>query len=94
MLQGSENFQGRLDLDVIAVQDGIGAADNGKAHVTPRGSGNYLRAVKSACDEYGVEFWVDMEMWRRERPVRLRTRRAFTSDGYRLERGRGECQWV
>jgi hypothetical protein len=49
--------------DVIAVQDGIGAADNGKAHVTLADLGIYLRAVKAACDEYGVKFWVDTEMF-------------------------------
>lgn len=63
VLQGFfENlFKAGWTPDVIAVQDGIGAADNGKAHVTLAELGNYLRAVKTACDEYDVEFWVDAE---------------------------------
>ena len=50
--------------DVIAVQDGIGASDAGKAHADILTVGNYERAVSKACSQYGIEFWVDMELFR------------------------------
>jgi hypothetical protein len=50
--------------DVIAVQDGIGASDAGKAHADIATVGNYERAVAQACAKYGIEFWVDAELFR------------------------------
>jgi hypothetical protein len=50
--------------DVIAVQDGIGASDAGKAHADISTVGNYERAIANACSQYGIEFWVDMELFR------------------------------
>jgi hypothetical protein len=50
--------------DVIAVQDGIGASDAGKAHADISTVGNYERAIVNACSQYGIEFWVDMELFR------------------------------
>ena len=50
--------------DVIAVQDGIGASDAGKAHADILTVANYERAVANACSQYGIEFWVDMELFR------------------------------
>jgi hypothetical protein len=50
--------------DVIAIQDGIGASDAGKAHAVIATVGNYERAVAQACVQYGVEFWVDAELFR------------------------------
>ncbi len=50
--------------DVFAVQDGIGASDAGKAHADILTVANYERAVANACSQYGIEFWVDMELFR------------------------------
>ena len=50
--------------DVIAVQDGIGASDAGKAHADISTVGNYERAVAKVCSQYKIEFWVDMELFR------------------------------
>ena len=50
--------------DIIAVQDGIGASDAGKAHADISTVGNYERAIVNACSQYGIEFWVDMELFR------------------------------
>lgn len=50
--------------NVIAVQDGIGASDAGKAHANILTVANYERAVAKACSQYGIEFWVDMELFR------------------------------
>lgn len=50
--------------DIIAVQDGVGASDAGKPHAETATVGNYERAVAKACKKYGIEFWVDMEMFR------------------------------
>ena len=50
--------------DVIAVQDGVGASDAGKPHAETATVGNYERAVAKACSKYGIEFWVDMELFR------------------------------
>ena len=50
--------------DVIAVQDGVGASDAGKHHAETSNVAQYERAVASACSKYGVEFWVDMELFR------------------------------
>ena len=50
--------------DIIAVQDGIGANDAGKLHAETATVGNYERAVAQACKKYGIEFWVDMELFR------------------------------
>ena len=50
--------------DVIAVQDGIGASDAGKVHADISTVGNYERAIANACSQYGIEFWVDMELFR------------------------------
>jgi hypothetical protein len=50
--------------DIIAVQDGVGASDAGKHHAETTNVGNYERAVVQACKKYGIEFWVDMELFR------------------------------
>jgi hypothetical protein len=50
--------------DIIAVQDGVGASDAGKAHAETATVGNYERAVAAACKKYGIIFWVDMELFR------------------------------
>ena len=50
--------------DVIAVQDGVGASDAGKHHAETTNVGNYERAVAQACSQYGIDFWVDMELFR------------------------------
>ena len=50
--------------DIIAVQDGVGASDAGKHHAETTNVGNYERAVAQACNQYGIEFWVDMELFR------------------------------
>lgn len=52
--------------DVVAVQDGVGASDAGKHHAETSNVAQYERAVASACSKYGVEFWVDMELFRTE----------------------------
>ena len=49
--------------EVIAVQDGVGASDAGKAHANTSTVGNYERAVAKACSQYGIEFWVDQELF-------------------------------
>ena len=50
--------------DVIAVQDGIGANDAGKVHADISTVGNYERTVAKVCSKYGIDFWVDMELFR------------------------------
>ena len=50
--------------DIIAVQDGIGASDAGKAHADISTVANYERAIVNACSQYGIEFWVDTELFR------------------------------
>ena len=50
--------------DIIAVQDGVGASDAGKPHAETTNVGNYERSVAEACKQYGIEFWVDMELFR------------------------------
>jgi len=50
--------------DVIAVQDGVGASDAGKHHAETSNVAQYERAVASACNQYEIEFWVDMELFR------------------------------
>ena len=50
--------------DIIAVQDGVGASDAGKHHAETATVGNYERAVAAACKKYGINFWVDMELFR------------------------------
>jgi len=50
--------------NVIAVQDGVGASDAGKPHADISTVGNYERAVAKACTQYGIEFWVDLELFR------------------------------
>ena len=57
-------FEAGFKPDVIAVQDGVGASDAGKAHANISTVGNYERAVAKACSQYGIEFWVDMELFR------------------------------
>ncbi|MBP5441438.1 MAG: DUF4434 domain-containing protein [Fibrobacter sp.] len=49
--------------DIIAVQDGVGASDAGKHHAETATVGNYERAVANACKQYGIEFWVDLELF-------------------------------
>lgn len=49
--------------NIIAVQDGVGASDAGKHHAETTNVGNYERAVADACKKYGIEFWVDMELF-------------------------------
>jgi hypothetical protein len=50
--------------DVIAVQDGIGANDAGKIHADIAMVEKYERVVAQACAKYGIEFWVDAELFR------------------------------
>ena len=50
--------------DVIAVQDGVGASDAGKPHASTATAGNYERVIAKTCTQYGIEFWVDMELFR------------------------------
>ena len=50
--------------DIIAVQDGVGASDAGKAHAETATVGGYERAVAAACKKYDIDFWVDMELFR------------------------------
>ena len=57
-------FEAGFKPDIIAVQDGIGASDAGKAHASSATVGNYERAVAKACSKFGIEFWVDMELFR------------------------------
>lgn len=59
-------FAAGFNPDVIAVQDGVGASDAGKHHAETSNVAQYERAVASACSKYGVEFWVDMELFRTE----------------------------
>lgn len=49
--------------DIIAEQDGIGASDAGNNHADISTVGNYERAVQKACDAYGIDFWVDAELF-------------------------------
>ena len=57
-------FEAGFKPDVIAVQDGVGASDAGNAHTNTATVGNYERVVAKVCSQYGIEFWVDMEMFR------------------------------
>lgn len=57
-------FDAGFKPDIIAVQDGVGASDAGKRHAETTTVGNYERAVAQACKKYGIEFWVDMELFR------------------------------
>ena len=57
-------FEAGFKPDVIAVQDGVGASDAGNAHANTATVGNYERVVAKVCSQYGIEFWVDMEMFR------------------------------
>ncbi len=57
-------FAAGFNPDVIAVQDGVGASDAGKHHAETSNVAQYERAVASACSKYGIEFWVDMELFR------------------------------
>ena len=50
--------------DIIAVQDGVGASDAGKAHAETATVSGYERAVAAACKKYGIDFWVDLELFR------------------------------
>ena len=50
--------------DIIAVQDGVGASDAGMAHAETATVGGYERAVAAACKKYGIDFWVDLELFR------------------------------
>ena len=50
--------------DIIAVQDGVGASDAGKHHAETSNVAQYERAVAQACKQYGIDFWVDMELFR------------------------------
>ena len=50
--------------DIIAVQDGVGASDAGRDHADTATVGNYERAVAAACKQYGIDFWVDLELFR------------------------------
>ena len=50
--------------DVIAVQDGVGASDAGKPHAETATVSGYERAVAAACKKYGIDFWVDLELFR------------------------------
>lgn len=59
-----ELFAAGFKPDIIAVQDGVGAGDAGKPHAETTIVGNYERAVAQACKKYGIEFWVDMELFR------------------------------
>lgn len=51
---------------VIAVQDGIGANDNGKFHADTANVASFERAMKKACDAFGIDFWADAELFRGE----------------------------
>ena len=57
-------FAAGFKLDIIAVQDGVGASDAGKPHAETATVGNYERAVAQACKKYSIDFWVDMELFR------------------------------
>lgn len=52
--------------DIVAVQDGVGASDGGNHHAEPSNVANYERAVARACTQYGIDFWVDMELFSTE----------------------------
>lgn len=52
--------------DVVAVQDGVGASDGGKHHAETSNVASYERAVARACTQYGIDFWVDMELFSTE----------------------------
>ena len=57
-------FSAGFKPDVLAVQDGVGASDGGRAHAETATVGNYERAVAQACSQYGIDFWVDLELFR------------------------------
>ena len=57
--------------DIIAVQDGVGASDAGKAHAETATVGNYERVVAEACKKYGINFWVDMQLFRTDKSQAL-----------------------
>ena len=57
-------FAAGFSPDVVAVQDGVGASDAGRAHADTSTVGNYERAVAQACKKYNVDFWVDLELFR------------------------------
>ena len=57
-------FAAGFSPDVVAVQDGVGASDAGKAHAEISTVGNYERAVAQACKKYNIDFWVDLELFR------------------------------
>ena len=50
--------------DILAPQDGVGASDAGNPHAEITTVGNYERALAQACSKYGIEFWIDMELFR------------------------------
>ena len=50
--------------DIIAVQDGIGASDAGEPHAETATVAKYERAVANAGSQHGIEFWVDLELFR------------------------------
>ncbi|MBR2198903.1 MAG: hypothetical protein IJ909_10985 [Fibrobacter sp.] len=50
--------------DILAPQDGVGASDAGNPHADIATVGNYERALAQACSKYGIEFWIDMELFR------------------------------
>lgn len=50
--------------DIVAVQDGIGASDAGRAHADIATVGEYERAVARACALHDIDFWVDLELFR------------------------------
>ena len=50
--------------DILAPQDGIGANDAGVPHAAINTVGTYERALAQACSKYGIEFWIDMELFR------------------------------
>ena len=50
--------------DILAPQDGVGASDAGKPHADIATVGSYERALAQACSKYGIEFWIDMELFR------------------------------
>ena len=60
--------------DIVAVQDGIGASDNGRNHANILTVGSYERAVAKACAKYNIDFWVDLELFRTDDPHALADR--------------------
>lgn len=57
-------FAAGFQPDILAPQDGVGASDAGNAHADIATVGNYERALAQACSKYGIEFWIDMELFR------------------------------